>query len=322
MFEKILNLDTELTGQMVKIKSIFNTDDKDPSMVIFYNEEEGVYRFKDFSSGNYGDPIDILQHIEKLDTRQKAYRRMLEIFKSDEAYSLGNDGFSFTKTTIIKERKRVTGYSLRKWNMVDEKYFREYGINKKFLNEYCIKPLKSYTFQIQRGEFVDKIKFQPDQCYGFFTKDNKLYKIYNPTNKKAKFILVKKGVVQGEEQLKYQARCLIIASSLKDIGAFHSLKFKSFELVAPDSENVMLSKEKIDEYRMRYPYVFCMFDNDIAGMKSMLAYEKEYEVPYINFTVEKDMAEARKEHGQQNTIFFFKEAFAKAIVKHNKMHPI
>ena len=66
VFQYYLDLPEQLTGQDIKIKSIFNPADKDPSMVIFYAEQDGIYRFKDFSSGQYGDAIDIVQHMYTL----------------------------------------------------------------------------------------------------------------------------------------------------------------------------------------------------------------------------------------------------------------
>ena len=54
IMERILNLEEALEGQSVKIKSIFNKDDNDPSMILFFSDEEQIYRFKDFSSRKYG----------------------------------------------------------------------------------------------------------------------------------------------------------------------------------------------------------------------------------------------------------------------------
>ena len=60
IMERILNLEEALEGQSVKIKSIFNKADNDPSMILFFSDDEQIYRFKDFSSGNYGDAVDIV----------------------------------------------------------------------------------------------------------------------------------------------------------------------------------------------------------------------------------------------------------------------
>ena len=50
ILENYLDLPYKLTGQSVKLKSIFNIADKDPSMVIYYNSAKKKYVFKDFSS--------------------------------------------------------------------------------------------------------------------------------------------------------------------------------------------------------------------------------------------------------------------------------
>jgi len=51
IFEKYLNL-PQLNGQYIKMKSLFNSGDNDPSMFIYYDTGKGTYRFKDFSSGH------------------------------------------------------------------------------------------------------------------------------------------------------------------------------------------------------------------------------------------------------------------------------
>ena len=84
IFEKILNLKEELTGQSIKIKSIFNKNDKTPSMVIYYSTEDSMYRFKDFSTGLYGDAVDIVNELYSLEDRQLAYRKIIELFKVPE----------------------------------------------------------------------------------------------------------------------------------------------------------------------------------------------------------------------------------------------
>jgi hypothetical protein len=320
IFEKSLNLNLPLTGQTIKIKSIF-TNEKSASMVIFYNEDDEMYRFKDFSSGIYGDALDVVMHIEKINDRQQGYRRVLEIFKGDEKVSIKDASGNITKATIVKEVKRVTKYTTRKWNVIDEAYFKEYGIGAKFLKRYNIKPISSYVFAIKRDSFYEEVVFTPAQCYGFFTKNGKLYKIYNPNNKKAKFIMIINNIIQGEEQLTFKKKALIIQSSLKDIGAFQSLGFNSFDSLAPESEGIIIPEEKLLYYKANYEYVFTMLDNDLAGMRSMLLYEEKFHIPYINFRIEKDMADARKEHGKDNCIIFFKEAFKPAVKKHHTLNP-
>lgn len=53
VFETYCNLSEKLIGQDVKIRSLFNSRDTVPSMVIFCREDR--YFFKDFSTDKGGD---------------------------------------------------------------------------------------------------------------------------------------------------------------------------------------------------------------------------------------------------------------------------
>jgi hypothetical protein len=303
IFEKILNLEETLDGQSLKIKSMFNKEDKDPSMVIFL-ADDNLYRFKDFSSGLYGDAIDIVLHIYNLPDRQLAYRKVLELFKDDTT----------VESTVIHipEIKEISNFETRKWNNADAAYWKQFGIGGTFLKLYNIKPLEKYTIKITRGDIERNMDFEQNMCYGYFNNAQELCKIYQPNRSKAKFLKVKE-FVQGEEQITFNKKCLIIASSLKDIGAFQSLKFKDIDLIAPDSENVTITQSQITKYQSHYEYIFTMFDNDIAGMAAMKKYKSLYNIPYIYFNIEKDMAECVKQHGIASTKIFFTPIFKDAI---------
>ena len=308
IFEKILNLQEKLTGQSIKIKSVFNKSDKDPSMIIFYSDEN-IYRFKDFSSGLYGDSADIVQHLYDIKDRQDAFRKILELFKDDSSIDINT-------FESIKSTKEITSYKIRKWNNLDAIYWKSYHITGKFLGKYNIKPLSEYVLTVTRNHEVSNMVFTPAMCYGYFNKDNELCKIYNPNNSKAKFLKVKE-FIQGEDQLTYSTKCLIISSSIKDIGAFKSMGFNNIELIAPDSENVKIPLERIHYYKTKYQYIFTMFDNDLPGMKAMKEYKQLYDIPYIYFTIEKDIADSIKQHGPDNTKLFFTPILKDAIKRKN-----
>lgn len=312
IFEKLFNLEESLEGQSVSVKSVFNDQDNDPSMIIFYKEDEDMYRFKDFSSGNYGDACDVVVHMYNLKTRNDGFYKILELFENDE--TVVNKG-GFKPSVITKE---ITDYTLRKWLLLDEHYWAEFGIGGPFLLKYNIKPLKDYTLTITKNGKKEDMVFTHVYCYGYFNKKGELCKIYNPTNTKAKFIKVK-DMIQGEDQLKYTGKILIIGSSLKDVGAFQALKFKNIELVVPDSENTKIPKDRIDFYKTKYKFIFTMFDNDVAGMKAMKEYKELYGLPYIYFSIEKDVAECVKQHGVESSRVLIKPLIVNAIQREIKI---
>lgn len=310
IFERLFNLEEVLDGQSVKIKSIFNPADNDPSMILFYSEEN-IYRFKDFSTGKYGDAADVVGFMFNIPDRQQAFRKILELFKDASGI------ITTTQSTFTRITKEVTAYKIRTWNKMDEEYWKQYYIGGFFLKTYIIKPLSEYTMTITKGSVSDSLTFNGACCYGFFNKYGELCKIYNPKNAKAKYLKVKE-FIQGEDQLTYTSKCLIIASGLKDIGSFKAMKFPDIELVAPDSENVKIPLERINYYKSKYQYIFTMFDNDMAGMKAMKEYKDLYDIPFLYFTVENDIADCLKEHGPANSKLFFKPVLKNAIQKENK----
>ena len=77
VFEYYLNLNQRLSGQSLKIKSVFSSKDKVPSMCI-YTDHNGRYRFKDFSSGYGGDGLNLVMYLFQLGSRGKASFKVFE----------------------------------------------------------------------------------------------------------------------------------------------------------------------------------------------------------------------------------------------------
>lgn len=310
VFEKLFNLNETLEGQSINIKSIFNEADNDPSMILFYSTDDEIYRFKDFSTGRYGDAADVVEYMYNITNRQEAFIKILDLFKNDTDVDLS------VLSTHQKVSKDITSYKVRGWNKRDEEYWKAYYIGGSFLKKYNVKPLDEYVMSIIRGSSQEDMKFNNLMCYGFFNAKDELCKIYNPKNTKGKFLKVKE-FIQGEDQLTLEGQCLIIVASMKDLGAFKTMKIPNIELIAPDSENVHVPKDRLDYFKTKYKYIFTMFDNDLAGMKAMKEYKELYDIPYLYFTVENDMADCVKEHGPGNTKRFFIPVLKNAIKREN-----
>lgn len=295
IFEKFLNINEPLTGQSVSIKSIFNTSDTNPSMYI-YLHDNGKYKFKCFSSGEQGDAVDLIQYIYNLKTRQEAFRKAYNFWK-EGGYE------SYKDTPLVKSKFEIEDIKFRSWNERDAKYWKQFGIGSKDLEEFLIRPIEQYTFKTIKGENISKKEFKKPLCYGYFKKDGTIYKIYNPRDARKKFIKVQ-NYIQGHEQLLYKGKWLIITSSLKDLIAFKKLGFPNIECIAPDSENSILTKKQIEFYKEKYDFISIIFDNDLAGKKAARKYYKKYGIPYTEFDIEKDIADCIKQHGVKNTKIF------------------
>jgi len=292
IFEHYLNLTEKLTGQDLKIKSVFNLREKTPSMCI-YMDKKNIYKFKDFSSGNGGDTLSLVQNLFNLSTRGHASFKIIEDYNQ---YVL-NNGFNPIKSYKQQSRYKVADFEIRHWNTLDQTYWMGYKIGSKLLEKYNVSPLEYYIMQkTDENEVLSSITIKGNYIYGYFKEDGSLYKIYQPKVKDSKFIKVR-DYIQGSEQLTYDKPYLVITSSLKDLMAYNKLKISNSEAIAPDSENTMINESTISLLSKRYNSIIVLFDNDEPGIKAAEKYKSKYGFNYVILDLEKDLSDAIKVHG-------------------------
>lgn len=290
IFEYYAQLQDKLTGQDIRINSLFNDKDDTPSMCIYYDKVKVEYRFKDFSTGKGGSAIDFVKAIRGLNYVQA----VTTITEDYNEYILHNKVGLSPEEFKAQSKYRVTSHQLRTWNTRDQYQWTQFFIGSSILTIYYVKPLESYTMtKMENGELKELV-ISGDYIYGFFTKAGELYKIYQPKVSGKKYIKVK-NYIQGSEQLEGH-QYLAITSGLKDIMSLRGLNLK-LDYIAPDSENTMIPKEQIVKYKKQYKKVFVFFDNDEAGIKAMKKYRDEYGLSCILLTMAKDPAESIKAYG-------------------------
>ena len=289
IFEYYLNLNEKLMGQDVKILSPFNSKDSVPSMSIYLNSN-GKYKFNDFSTGRKGDGINLVMHLQNIESPGLAISKILE------DYHNYNETSTYQERDVkIRDRYKVVSYHKRPWNSLDAKYWLNYNISSKKLEEYNVIPLSGYSMSRDEDGIIKTLTFESGWLYGYFRSDGTLYKIYQPNNPERKFIKVS-NYIQGTDQLKYKSRYLVIQKSLKDIMCLSSMNF-NIEIVAPDSENSMIRSNLIDSYKLKYDSICVMMDNDDPGIAAMAKYTKEFGIPSLLYQKEKDITDSVKKHG-------------------------
>jgi len=298
MFEYYCKLEEKLTGQDIKILSLFNHKDKIPSLSIY--PKNGKYRFKDFSNGNGGSGIDLVMDLFNL-TYPQACNKIMEDYnefiltKGD--YTLGE--------FKVHSRYKITEFCKRMWNTQDRDYWLSYGIGSPALESYWVYPLSFYKMERPATETEEKkeLNISGPFIYGYFRSNGELYKVYQPKIREKKFLNVK-DYIQGTDQLKYACPNLMIGSSMKDILAFNEFKWP-FEVVAPGSENTMIKKEVIDTWRHKYNLIITFFDTDTAGINAAKKYENLYGIKGILVPEEyqcKDLSDFVQKYGAEATM--------------------
>lgn len=298
IFEHFCKLKEKLNGHDVKIKSLFNSKERTPSMCIYYDAKKDGYRYKDFSSGKGGSAIDLVKELTQLPYHKAS---SLVVEKYNDYVLHNNGGYDVTEFKQASKYK-VSKFVFRSWNTSDQYYWTQYNIGSRLLEEYCVRPLEYYVLSKDvADEDPIELTIRGNYLYGYFKKDGTLYKIYQPKTLDKKFIKVN-DYIQGSEQIKNQ-KYLIITSSLKDIMSLKSLKL-AVDVVAPDSENSMIRKEVMQQYLKDYQKVVVMFDYDDAGLKAIEKYKEIYPniVPVV-LPMSKDLSDSIKDHGAKKVYY-------------------
>ena len=289
VFQYYLNLPEQLTGQNIKIKSIFNPNDKTPSFCIYVNETIMQYKFKDFSTGKNGNKVDLV-------------KLMFNIEYPEASRKIVKDYNMFVKTNGVQkidfkpESKWVINYiKERSWTITDKKYWLSFRIGKTLLDAFNVKPIEYYTLVKENSEKIENLRCGSKWCYGYFDKNGEVYKIYQPFSKKYKFYKAK-SYLQGIDQLKYNKPYLVICSSLKDALCLKGMGY-NVEVLAPDSENTMIKPHIIEHLKKKYKKVITFFDNDHAGFEAIEKYKNLYGLHGCALSISKDISDSIKNYG-------------------------
>lgn len=282
----------KLNGQDIKIKSLWNTKDKTPSMFIYVDKAKQVYKFKDFSTGRQGSAVDMVKDLYQEEFHKAATR----IVTDYNDFVLHNNGGYNVDEFKLQSKYQVCSYVSRKWNTKDQYYWTQFNIGSRILDKYNVRPLESYTMCKTEENGEDKyLTVSSHYIYGYFRDNGELYKIYQPKVKDKKFFKVG-SYLQGTDQLKGETN-LMIVSSLKDLMSLDSLKIPGYDYVAPDSENSVIPKKQMLEFQEKYVNIHMILDNDDAGRKAMAKYAELYDITTFNLDLSKDIADSVRDHG-------------------------
>lgn len=313
IFENYLNINQKLTGQNVRMNSLFNSLDKTPSMYLYYDKNTNQYKYKCFSTGNQGSAINLMMKLWNVDYSTA-------VFKVLEDYQ------AFLKTGKIPEKKVfvetkwiITDYFIRNWTKDDAAFWLQFNIGSKLLEEYNVIPLRSYKMAKQVDDVITKEEFvvQKKYMYMYTTKFNEIYKIYQPKNTK-KFLKIA-DYIQGMDQLQGK-RFLVITSSLKDCMSIRTIPNLDVDVIAPDSENTKLPEDLINDLKNDYEAVVTYMDSDAAGVESMKYYFEKYNIPFCYIPLEKDFSDIVKHHGIKKAAYTFIPVLDKAIAKYKELN--
>jgi hypothetical protein len=213
-----------------------------------------------------------------------------------------NIKFEEKSPTIIKIKRR-------NWEEHDKEYwYGKYYISEEVLNSFNVVPISH--FWINDNIFIaDKYSY----CYNFYwEEDNSVFyrKIYQPYNKRLKWISNGGLAVQGEGMLPKEGNLLIITKALKDIIVLYNLGYTA---IAPVSESTFLSTQYFFKQYERFGRVELFFDSDSTGLKKAQEFSEKFKIPYKFIPLEyniKDISDFVELKGIEESKILLKKLFA------------
>lgn len=180
------------------------------------------------------------------------------------------------KQKIYEEKERAE--IKVKWKQLspdDEYYWRNHGITNNVLKYYNVSAV-SYVWLDGRLVYMYSKK---DPCYGYWFGKQDI-KVYFPLREEFRF-LGNSTKIQGYQQLPKTGDLLIITKSLKDVMFLYSIGIAA---IAPQSETAVLQEDIINEFKNRFKKVICIYDFDLAGIRTANKMRKLYDIDIKFFT--------------------------------------
>jgi len=287
VFQHYLGLKEELTGQRLRITSIWNPNERTPSMFLYVDKNKREYFYKDFSTGKQGNKVSIVSELFNI-PYYEAENKIIEDYN-------GNSLNRFKYDLKVYPKFELDRVEYRNWEQRDFDFWHPFRINRSMLDEYNVKPIAYYILKKEEDSGCKTLKIEDPHSYGYLDKYGNPYKIYLPFNKGLKFYIVK-DYLQGLDQLEYKNPYMIICSSLKDAMTLKGFGY-NVEVVAPSSENSLIKPYFIEHFKNKYKNVITLFDNDDAGYKSIERYKQTYGINGTALPISKDISDAVKEFG-------------------------
>ncbi|WP_207512035.1 DUF3987 domain-containing protein [Longitalea luteola] len=282
-----------------KCKNTYNPfyGDKNPSLRIYYNNENEKWLFYDYGDTDYkGDVFDFAAYYYDLDVR-KDFGRIMQKMASDLKVKLEAEDVPFQQydydweDLLFNYQGEPEDYIA--WLMGFEiiyrgsdnglndahRFFSKYGITKDVLSEYNVRSVLSYKWVDQKGnikhKYYTKGRFVAGYCDANFTK------LYSPDPKAFWYVGKKtKNYIFGFDQIERRRRkkqiyrdTLIITGGEKDVLTLSSL---GFDAVCFNSETAVVPIVATEVLFHWYKSIVVLYDIDETGKKQAEAIVNKY----------------------------------------------
>ena len=247
--------------------------DKNPGCRYYYNNLGKLY-FKDFAGKHHWDCFAVVQYKYGCNFID-ALRIVVKDFNLN-GLAATNNVVQFIPT---KKSRAIIRVTTRDWNQQDLDFWIRFNIDQKLLKLGNVYPCKAVFF----GEEYYRCKTN-DPCYCYYG-GGPYYKLYFPRRKKGdnKFITnvsINDEFLFGIHLLPASAPYIILTKSYKDV-----LSLYSFGVIACSvhSEYHLINSVLYEKIKDKFPKVYTLMDNDVAGRDLSNKYRNTYDTHPLLF---------------------------------------
>lgn len=255
-----------------KIGKLYNsplrTDDQIPSFAVFKSRYGNYLLYKDHGSGSSGNAISFVRELKNINTDQALEKELLKIIHSTAPKSKRN-----VSRTYRSQAGTDIGIVRQHFTDVDIKYWNQFGIDVNTLEKYQVFSIKYFLC----NKVVSGIYKEDAPMYAY--KINDKFKIYRPLN--SKYTKWRTNLttsdIQGLAQLPENpvSNRLIITKSLKDVMVLYKM---GYDAISPSSETTFIPNDILTMLKLKYKYIYILYDRDNTGVKQTRAYSQKYNI--------------------------------------------
>ena len=272
--------------------------DKLPTASFFRNQKNDLI-FHDFDGSFYGNFISVVMYLFNC-----SFYIALKIIANDFGIIKSNNytpHIAEIKISDIKftEKQSTSNIqvAIKEFTQKELDWWNSFGISPKTLKKFHV---VSCAHSFLNG-FYFSSSSDNSPMFGYYggKKDEmELWRVYMPTKRTYRFLSNWKGsFLQGAKQLPVRGNNLLITKSMKDVMSLFELNINS---IAPTSENVLMSYAQYDRLQKKFPNIFILMDNDLAGVRGAHKYKKAFpglKCIFIKRKYSKDISDMCKKKG-------------------------
>lgn len=270
-----------------------------------YYKRNGRIYIKDFGSDYHGDWIYVVK--QKFNCN---YYDALAIAANDfdiqKIPHLNKNKVKISNESLSENQQSIIRVEIRDFQQYELDWWNKFGISLQTLKKFRVFSCKN----IWINDHIIHLETNNQLVFGYYggIKDGiEQWKLYWPNNKKYKWLSNRdSSQLQGARMLpKSGGDLIIIQKSLKDVMLLYEFGIPS---VAPNSENVFLSDEKLMKLKSKFKRIIVWYDNDAPGKAYLEKIKKEHpELDYFYIPEdfkEKDFSDFYKKYGKDEATKF------------------